>query len=398
MLAGVECPTNVKRVIGRYSGDRPGPTIVCVAGLHGNEPAGVVALQRVFERLESLRPPFRGEIVGLTGNLEAIRQGRRFITKDLNRQWRRDHLDAVLRAAPGETLDAEDQEQLELYRDIRESFDRARGRIIFLDLHTTSADGPPFVVLADTLRNRRFAMHFPTPVILGLEEQLGGTLPGYVCDLGHVTMGFEAGRHDDPASIDIHEATVWVALLAAGNVDANDVPAAGRYRETLAAACAGVPRILEIRHHHHVDDDDEFRMEPGFVNFQQVAEGQTVARDKSGVVRAPERCRMLLPLYQSQGNDGYFLVRRVRPFWLELSALLRRIRFDAAARWLPGVSPHPDRPNTLLVDPRIARWLMVEVFHLLGYRRQGREHGQFVFARREQSGAWGGQSVDGHDA
>ena len=49
---------------------------------------------------------------------------------------------------------------------------------------------------------------------------------------------------------------------------------------------------------------------------------------------------------QGQGSDGFFLASQVKPFWLELSAVLRRLRLDTLLRILPGVSAHPDRPAT----------------------------------------------------
>ena len=39
----------VDRVLGRVRGARSGPTLLCVGGMHGNEPAGVYALQSVLE-------------------------------------------------------------------------------------------------------------------------------------------------------------------------------------------------------------------------------------------------------------------------------------------------------------------------------------------------------------
>ena len=44
---------DVERVLGRIRGASEGPTLIFVAGLHGNEPAGVQALQRVFPELEA---------------------------------------------------------------------------------------------------------------------------------------------------------------------------------------------------------------------------------------------------------------------------------------------------------------------------------------------------------
>jgi succinylglutamate desuccinylase len=123
-------------------------------------------------------------------------------------------------------------------------------------------------------------------------------------------------------------------------------------------------------------------MEPGFSNFQPVKRGQLLARDRHGDIRAPEAGLILMPLYQSQGTDGFFLAREVAPFWLQVASGLRRLRLDRVLPWLPGVRRHPTLPETLVVNPRIARWFVLELFHLLGFRRQRPQGNQLVVSRR----------------
>src|SRR5688572_33480587 len=74
-----------EREIGRRRGEAPGPTLIAVAGVHGNEPAGVHAARRLLCALEGVR--LTGELVALCGNLRALRAGRRYLDRDLNRQW-----------------------------------------------------------------------------------------------------------------------------------------------------------------------------------------------------------------------------------------------------------------------------------------------------------------------
>ena len=38
----------LERVVGRVRSSEPGPTLMVVAGIHGNEPASVLAARRVF--------------------------------------------------------------------------------------------------------------------------------------------------------------------------------------------------------------------------------------------------------------------------------------------------------------------------------------------------------------
>ena len=122
-----------------------------------------------------------------------------------------------------------------------------------------------------------------------------------------VTMGVEGGQHDDPASVDNLESVLWIALVRAGCIDPDDLPDLDAHRQRLVAARADLPRVLEVRHRHAIGPEDGFRMEPGFVNFQPVRRGQLLATSRNGPVLAGETARVLMPLYQGQGDDGFFL-------------------------------------------------------------------------------------------
>ena len=185
--------------------------MVVVGGIHGNEPAGVAAVRDVLQELRSKSLPLRGRVLGLAGNLRALRENVRYLDRDLNRRWYPDHL-ARLRAAPREHASPEDVEQLELleiFERLDATFDHP---LVVLDLHSFSAEGPPFSVFADALRNRPIAIQMRVPIIFGLEESVDGTLLGYLVDQGHVAVGFEAGQHEDPRTLENHVAAIWVAL------------------------------------------------------------------------------------------------------------------------------------------------------------------------------------------
>jgi len=91
-----------------------------------------------------------------------------------------------------------------------------------------------------------------------------------------------------------------------------------------------------------------------------------------------ERCRQII--------DGFFVVREFRTEWLKLSALLRHLRLDSIAHWLPGVTRHPRRPDTLVVDRKVALWYSMETLHLLGFRRMRQVGGVLLVSRRRRGG------------
>ncbi len=377
----VATDTAIERVLVDHRSQQSGPTVVAVAGVHGNEPSGIAAVRRVSAWLASKDMPRRGRFVALSGNRSALKIGQRFVDSDFNRVWSSQHV-AQSRAG-GDTT--EHREQAELLAALEQVFAEATGPVHLLDLHTSSAPGQPFVCIGDTLRNREFAGTFAVPVILGLEEQVDGSLLEYVNDLGHVTVGVEAGQHDDSASIEHHTAALLLGLLGAGCLEEMDLPRRAELRAQLADASAGLPPIMEVRYRHAIRPDACFVMQPGFDNFQRVDEGTLLADDVNGEIPALATGRVLLPLYQGLGNDGFFLVRRVAPFWLRLSGWLRRLQLDRIVHWLPGVRRARQRARTLVVEPRIARWLTVELFHLLGYRRERARDGALRFTRRREA-------------
>jgi predicted deacylase len=373
---------DIPREIGRYGGRTAGPLVICIGGMHGNEPAGVFAAQRVLRELEAIAPPFSGTLVALAGNRGALARGCRYIDEDFNRMWLAERIAGLFSASPSRALNHEERECRELFAAIGAAIEAHHGPIVFIDLHTTSASGIPFAIIADTLVNRRLALSIPAPIILGLEEQLDGTTLNYMNDKGYAAVGFEGGQNEAPSSIEHNAAALWATLAAAGCVREDSVPPAGILRRKLAERTAGVPPILEVRYRHAIDPADQFAMEPGYVNFQPVRRGEILAHDRRGAIRARESGRILLPLYQSQGSDGFFLVRAVRPVWLRLSASMRRSRLERILPLLPGIRRHPQRPNTLIVDPRVARWLVTDFFHLLGFRHRRSEGGKIVVSRR----------------
>lgn len=368
-------------VVGRVRGGADGPTVVFVGAIHGNEPAGVEAARRVLPALERLAGRLRGDVLFLAGNLRALARGVRYVDADLNRHWTPARLAAN---RPGSTAPAalsEDAEQRELLGDLGAAFASARGEVYVVDLHSTSAGGAPFITLGDTLRNRAFALNFPATVLLGIEEQLDGTLLEHLSNLGCVTLGFEAGQHRSPEAAGHDEAVIWLALVAAGCLARADAPGLEERVRALSRASGG-GRFVEVRHRHAIRPEDEFRMEPGFQSFQPVGRGRLLARDRRGEVRARESGLVIMPLYQALGDDGFFLGREVRPFWLRLSRALRRLRVGDRVHWLPGVRRHPTDPDTLVVDTRVARLFPLQVFHLLGFRRRRWQGGRLEVGRR----------------
>lgn len=374
---------SIERRIGQLRSAEHGPTLIVVGSIHGNELAGTLAARRVFAKLRDEGITLRGELVGLTANVEAARIGRRYQLRDLNRVWSNEAVEAMRVRAP-ELDDAEDREQRELLQEIEAAIGRARGPVHVIDLHTTSAAGYPFVLFGDTLPQRMFASDLPLPVILGLEEQIDGVLSSYLTSRGCTTFAVEGGQHDDPASIDALEAVIWIALTSARLVSRDANPHFASSVAQLDAARGSIPRVLEVLHRHAITPRDEFRMAPGFANLAAAHHGQLLANDVSGAVIAPDEGYVILPLYQGQGEDGFFWGRAVSDRHLWVSAMARRARLD---RWLglvPGVVRAAGDDQELTLVEGAARHLPPSMLRFFGYRKLRRD-GEALVARRARS-------------
>jgi succinylglutamate desuccinylase len=310
------------RVIARLRGAEPGPTLIVIAGLHGNEPAGLAAAARALGRLAAAGNLSRGELVVLAGNRLALARGVRFVQRDLNRQWSAERLTELREAAanPAVVLGPEDREQLELGDALDEALANARGRVYVVDLHTTSAEGTPFALIGDHLRHRSFALGFPLPLLLGLFGQLGGTLTEYLSSRRCVTVAVEGGQHASERSARHHEAVFTLALVASGLVPESALVGLGELRGRLASAWRDLPRAIRVHHRHAITAADRFVMEPGFANVQRVGAGTLLARDARGEIRAPHEAVLVMPLYQKLGDDGYFLAREIPAAMFRLGA------------------------------------------------------------------------------
>lgn len=300
------------RVVDQLRGEVPGPTLVLIGGVHGNEPAGVEASRHVLSELRRDRIPVAGEVVAVIGNLRAIAAGRRYLVRDLNRQWTPASVaEAKARVLAGvsDEVEPELHETVELDAALDAIFARARGPVFVLDMHTTSSEGTPFGVVGPTQAHKDFAAHFELPALVRLEEQLPGVLTRYLGEQGIVTFAIEGGSHDSRASREHLAAAIIVGLRASGVVATRDLPGLSSANDRLRRARGELPQMIEVLSRHPVLPEHQFQMEPGFATIQPTFAGTLIARDKAGEIRAPNDCLVLLPLYQAQGNDGFFVGR-----------------------------------------------------------------------------------------
>lgn len=371
----------IGRYIGKIRGEEPGPSIIFIAGIHGNEPSGVFALHQVLQAIQTKQINVKGNIYALSGNLWALERGKRYHKQDLNRLWTDSRMKRI---AENDLIESDEDtsQQLDIYKEIEHILKNDEGPFYFMDLHTTSSETAPFLTVNDSLLNRKFTEQYPCAMILGIEEYLSGPLLSYINELGFVSFGFEGGQHDSLASIENHEAFIYLSLVFSGLLSKTDIDFEHYFRKLHQASEKSVG-IYEIYFRYQIREHERFSMKLGYENFQYIKRGEVLAESNGEDILAEHSSRIFMPLYQSQGDDGFFAIRPINRSILKLSEWFRKWKLDRLLPYLPGVQWADTKRDSLILNKRIAKYLAKELMHLMGYRTRLFDKNYILVKNRE---------------
>ncbi len=294
------------RIIGTAGKLDSDTVLVVIGATHGNEHEGIQALTRVFDQLRAAQLQPEGYLVGLCGNREAAQQNRRYLGHDLNRIWTPQHLQQMHTDALPEYAEMRELESIILGLE-----PRSRQRAVLLDIHTTSSPNGTFWVSmpssdVDLMRQSN------APIIHGLHEVSGlpGTTTVYFGQQGYATHALEGGQHGTEQAVQNLQAVLWQVMAHLGMVTPTQARQHAPTPTTMDALCrSGVPQELTFCYRHAITSEDRFKSVPGLKNFDFIPEGTLLAHDRHGPVYAPQTGYLLMPLYQDEGSDGFFLVK-----------------------------------------------------------------------------------------
>lgn len=285
--------------------DRPGPHVALFALVHGNEPSGAVALQRLLEL--AIRPA-RGRLSLCLANPDAFDRfdpalpaAARYLDEDFNRIWDDARLDA-----PGSSRE---RLRARALRPLVRQVD------FLLDLHSMQLAGEPLLLCADVPRAARFAaaLGFPGTVVLDPGHATGRRLIDYA-PFAHpagraVALLLEAGAHGARATVETALATTLRFLATCGVLEAADRARYGLGRRRPTARFVRVERAVRV-------ERGPFRLlgEPTSLAIVPRA-GTTIGFDAGVPVRTPfDECALVLPTPQAPpGHTAVRLGRRIAP-------------------------------------------------------------------------------------
>jgi succinylglutamate desuccinylase len=295
---------DINRIIGDYTSNIKGPLLFITGGIHGNEISGIRALENVFKILKKNKVEIEGTVVGVAGNKAALKNNVRFIDEDLNRTWTKKNI------ASHEVDSHEKKEMFEIIDVLKTYQEKEYTKCYFLDCHTTSSASEPYISVQEINDNDAWAHLFPTYIIRGFSDIVLGCIDHYESRIGMTGFVFEGGQHTSIDAVENHEGMIWLAIQNACNLNLNeltDYPEAAR----MLSEKRKHRKTFEIKYRHGLKETDSFKMKPGFKNFQRLKKGDVLAHQNGKEVVSEWNDYIFMPLYQSQGNDGFFVVEEV---------------------------------------------------------------------------------------
>ncbi|HEA31219.1 MAG TPA: succinylglutamate desuccinylase [Leeuwenhoekiella sp.] len=294
----------IDRILGTYTSGKKGPLLFVSGGIHGNEPSGVQAIQRVFNQLERDQPDITGTVVGVCGNQKALNNDARYIDEDLNRAWIEENIKSVKKDT------SEKKEMFEIIEVLEDHPLANFTKRYFLDCHTTSSASLPYISVQEVNDNDAWAHQFPPYIIRGFSDIVYGCIDHYLSRIGITGFVFEGGQHESAEAVENHEGIIWLALEKACKLDLKSLSDYPKPVTSLKNR-QKEQKTFEIQHRFGLKDEDSFKMQPGYENFQHIKKGELLAELNGKEVYSEWDAYIFMPLYQDQGNDGFFVIKEV---------------------------------------------------------------------------------------
>jgi predicted deacylase len=271
----------------------PGPHVMLVALIHGNEIAGAIVLADLLARNFM---PACGRLTLGFANLAAFARfdpaaplAARYVEEDMNRVWDDAQLFGVRRSL-----------ELDRARDMRPLIDTAD---ILLDLHSMLWPSDPLLLCGPTAHGRALAMAVATPpAVIADRGHAGGKR---LIDYGRFTEAgatatailVEAGQHWEPAAVTQTERSINALLAHTGMIPGAPPARPALFAEVTATITARTNRFA------FTHDYRGGEVIP--------SAGTVIAHDGEDEIRTPhDNCILVMPsLRASRGHTAVRLAR-----------------------------------------------------------------------------------------
>ena len=275
---------------------QPGPRLIVIGGVHGNETCGTEGIERVRAELDG------GDLQLLRGRLTMVPVANPLARRRLQREGER-NLNRLFQPTPANQAPADYEARLtDLLCPLLDQHD------VLLDLHSFQSAGEAFAMIgprnnqgplepfARAFEEGQLALHLGTPRVVegwldiyaaGLAQRspgqpvdeaalaFGWGTNEYMRSRGGYGVTLECGQHDDPSAPDVAQAAIHSALRLLGMV-------AGPVRAPMPPELLRLVSVTD-----RLDEEDQFVRE--WATFDAVVAGESIALRADGTVLKAER-------------------------------------------------------------------------------------------------------------
>lgn len=260
--------------IQRIDSGKAGPTIALFAGVHGDETAGIWALQNIAPKLKLTK----GSVYIVYANPPAIEKNVRMVTKNLNR--------CFVAGNDGESY--EDQRARQLMK-ILDKCDT------LLDLHMFYEPGEPFAICESN--SLSVAAALPLKIVsTGWVATEPGATDGYMYSQGKQALCIECGGIPEAK-----EKVAFAEEIIGRFLQYYDVIEKGYKPERYEQ------QIVTVNRAQHKTSEN-FTLLPHFKDFQNLTPGQLIAKDGKQEFRAGENECIVFPHYRARVGEEAFII------------------------------------------------------------------------------------------
>lgn len=259
----------------RISGSKPGATVAVFAGVHGNEKAGVMALEQAVKEIKIEA----GTAYFVFANPPAIAANTRMIKKNLNRLF----------LAGNKGRSWEDRRAQELMK-LLDSCDA------LLDLHGyNSPEDTPFAITDGP--GLEVARIFDVDkIVVGIDPIVPGGTDGYMLKAGKIGICLECGSNSRPEQyVDLAEKSVYQFLKYHGLIESK-VPSSQKKQQVF--------KVVSMVKKQTAD----FAFDKPYANFDALTPGRVFATDGPTKYIAKKNQSIIFPRPDTKIGQDVFTV------------------------------------------------------------------------------------------
>lgn len=248
-----------------FDSKKPGPNLVIMAGVHGDEQCGLSAFNAMLPTFK----PKQGRVTFIIGNPKAVAINRREFEGNLNRMFR-----------PDVNITNSERATYEYTRS-RELMPILAKADALLDIHSSTTEQTvPFVICEK--QSFAVAEQLPVAVVVSGIDTLHPTgTDAYVNQSGGLGVCIECGNHTDP------NATSFALTAINRFLDYFDV--------TCSKNNAYIRRQRFVNAHWIYKNKDIFRLRKNFQEFEKINKGSLIGVDGEEEIKAPYDGVILFP-------------------------------------------------------------------------------------------------------